>query len=298
MTSNPRYNKEFLESLIKNKVEESLNLDYKSAKSLDNTQSCSVEISKDVSALANSDGGIIVYGISEDAEKRHFPRGIDPIDRMQFSKERLEQIINSNIRPRIDRLNIYPITISDLMVVYVVEVDKSETAHQAADKRYYKRYNFQSVSMEDYEIRDIMNRQRHPKLELTFRLDLREFPTLMVYVNNIGVVLAKYVKVKIRLPRKLIISQQEGVMIDSHTIEFTAANVVREMVDNHSTIVRFWPSRYEPILPQAKLQVLEIKLALQAEQILQEDMVSWEILCDNSNPMYGSTSFADIWGMR
>jgi len=30
--------------------------------------------------------------------------------------------------------------------------------HQAYDHRYYKRYNFQSIPMEDYEVRDLMRR--------------------------------------------------------------------------------------------------------------------------------------------
>ena len=41
----------------------------------------------------------------------------------------------------------------------VVEIPKSLTAHQARDLRYYRRYNFESVAMVDYEIRDVMNRQ-------------------------------------------------------------------------------------------------------------------------------------------
>jgi hypothetical protein len=47
----------------------------------------------------------------------------------------------------------------------------SRAPHQAADKRYYKRYNFQSVPMEDYEIRDILRRASTPDLWLNFRFD-------------------------------------------------------------------------------------------------------------------------------
>ena len=72
------YNKEYLLSLIENKVEESLNLEYKSAKALDRTAKATSEISKDVSAMANSHGGVIIYGISENDELRHFPKEIDP----------------------------------------------------------------------------------------------------------------------------------------------------------------------------------------------------------------------------
>ncbi|MEM7799577.1 MAG: hypothetical protein AAF633_10335, partial [Chloroflexota bacterium] len=33
------------------------------------------------------------------------------------------------------------------------------------NKRYYKRFNFESVPMEDYEIRDVLNRDSHPRVE-------------------------------------------------------------------------------------------------------------------------------------
>jgi len=42
---------------------------------------------------------------------------------------------------------------------YVISVPKSQTGpHQAPDGKYYKRFNFQSVPMHDYEIRDVMRR--------------------------------------------------------------------------------------------------------------------------------------------
>jgi hypothetical protein len=43
-------------------------------------------------------------------------------------------------------------------VVYVIEIPKSTTAHQNSDKKYYRRYNFQSIPMDDWEIKDIINR--------------------------------------------------------------------------------------------------------------------------------------------
>jgi hypothetical protein len=37
----------------------------------------------------------------------------------------------------------------------------------AADNRYYKRYNFQSIPMEDYEVRDLARRAEAPDLRTT-----------------------------------------------------------------------------------------------------------------------------------
>ena len=70
------------------------------------------EITKDVSAFANSAGGVLIYGIAEppDRAERHKPGRPDPICRANFSKEWLEQIIQS-IQPRIDGVNIIPVEI-------------------------------------------------------------------------------------------------------------------------------------------------------------------------------------------
>ncbi|MBX9809392.1 ATP-binding protein [Candidatus Gracilibacteria bacterium] len=197
------YSEEELQNIINTKIEENLHLEYKSAGSLEGTDSKKLEISKDVSAFANSDGGIIIYGIKEFSEKdkKHLPEKITPIDRSLIPKEWLEQVINSNIQPKIDGLIIKPISLNANTneVAYVVEIPKSNTVHQSGNKTYYKRRNFIVDTMEDYEIRDVMNRLSSPKLELIlinermkFSGDILEFP---IIINNYSLLLARDVKV-------------------------------------------------------------------------------------------------------
>jgi len=52
-----------INAMISNKVMESVHLDYKAGKAFNNKKIG--EISKDVSAFANSDGGCIIYDITE-----------------------------------------------------------------------------------------------------------------------------------------------------------------------------------------------------------------------------------------
>lgn len=286
------YNIEYLNSLLKNRVEESLNLNYKAAMALDKQSSKTTEISKDISSMANSDGGIIIYGIKEDVEQKYVPSEIDPINRKNFPKEWLEQIINDKIRPRIDKVTIHPIPITDEGVVYVVEIEKSDTAHQADDKRYYKRFNFQSIPMYDYEIRDILNRQKYPKLELSFELT-NDFKTLVVYVLNVGSVFANYVNIKVRLPDKIVVDRPEGIRrkIDN-MVEISAANTVRELIDNYSSFAKYWPSRYEPILSQTKFKLIEIML--HHSPFNHQNTIEWDIYCDNATPVYGSCRLSSL----
>jgi hypothetical protein len=157
-------------SLVQNAVKESLELDYKRCDSLQKTDGKKNELSKDVSAFTNSAGGTIVYGMVEDG---HVPTKLDAgFDQAEITKEWIEQVINSNIQPRIDTILINQLELHKThpgRVVYVVEIPQSVRGpHQAADHRYYKRFNFESVPMEDYEIRDVMRRASAPDLRCRF----------------------------------------------------------------------------------------------------------------------------------
>src|ERR1035438_8399342 len=118
-------NKSDLLNLIENKIEENISLEYKAADALLITDFKKKEIAKDVSAMANASGGIIIYGIKEfdEPDKKHLPEKITPIDRIQISKEWLEQVIDSNISPKIQGLLIHPVQIETTNeVVYIVEI--------------------------------------------------------------------------------------------------------------------------------------------------------------------------------
>ena len=179
-----------LNQLIVDGVEEDVHLDYKASDAIAKTDGKRNEIAKDVSAFANSDGGIIIYGISEhnDPTKQHLPESINAVDRTLFSKEWLEQVINSKVRPRISEIIIKPIDIPAVNngVVYVVQIPKSHTPHQAADKRYYKRFNFESVPMEDYEINDIRNRKQYYKPLISIDYEIATSHMVYLTVTNVG----------------------------------------------------------------------------------------------------------------
>ncbi len=156
-------------SLVNNKVCESTTLDYKACDALAKIEGKKKDISKDVSAFANSAGGTIVYGVSENAA--HEPEAIDsgygPTD---ISGEWLEQVINTNVERRIDRVIINTVLLHKThpgKVLYVVYVPESKLApHMASDGRFYRRFNFQSVPMKEYEVRNLMRREFYPSRDI------------------------------------------------------------------------------------------------------------------------------------
>lgn len=161
-----KYNFVDVENLINNCAEESINLEFKSAGALARSDDKRREISKDVSAFANSAGGIIIYGINE---KNHKADSFSFINGDEFSKEWLEQVINSGIQRHIDRLSIFPIRKEGdiAKTIYLVKIPYSySTPHISKDKRYYKRFNFESVAMEEYEVRQLYDRKGKSKLSI------------------------------------------------------------------------------------------------------------------------------------
>ena len=140
-----------LEKMISGQVQESLHLDYKRSMAVSNKNR--TEIAKDVSSFANSDGGIIVYGIEEE---KHLPIRIDDgIDHdIHKPREWFENVIHGNMAPRLDGIVIAQISLSSDRSAYAIEIPKSYRGpHQErGSRRYYRRYNFKAEPMEDYEI--------------------------------------------------------------------------------------------------------------------------------------------------
>lgn len=199
--------------LIRIKQEEGLQLDFKRAESLDSADKKKMEISKDVSAFANSAGGAIIYGMAESGSQPHYAEKLSPIEPSAYSKEWLEQVINSRIQPRIQGLVINSATLNSShpgKCAYIVCIPQSTTAHQASDHRYYKRHNFESVAMEDYEVRQTMDRASRPAYstkvfptQMSDR-DGRRFFELGCTIQNISEILGRDVSAVLYLPKHII----------------------------------------------------------------------------------------------
>jgi len=88
---------------------------------------------------------------------------------------------DGNISPRIHGIKITTIVVENSIpngVLFVVDIPKGQTAHQASDKKYYKRFNFISTAMDDSEIKDIINRQNRTTAYVRFRLKSGNFYTM------------------------------------------------------------------------------------------------------------------------
>ena len=162
-----------VEGFISRKIEENLKLDYKDIRAYSNFE----KLSRDVSAFANSEGGLIMLGVSEEKlgkgkNLKIFPKEITWGDET-LSKERLEDNIIGKIHPRIRELRIVPVREGNgsLRVIFLIDIPQSDNPpHMASDYRYYQRLNFRRVPMEHYTISDFFGRRRKPDLSLNLQL--------------------------------------------------------------------------------------------------------------------------------
>jgi hypothetical protein len=287
------WNEARLLKYIESEIEESLTLEYKSAEALDRFETKKKEITKDVSAMANSAGGVIVYGIAEysHGDRRHLPERLTPVDRRAYPREWVEQIIQA-IRPRIDNIVIHTVNLSsgENDVAYVIEIPQSHTAHQASDHRYYKRFNFQAVPMEDYEIRDVMFREQTPNIVLNFLVEItRERQNLVVQARNNGSAFAQYVAVFLDVPVAVLekIEHKMNVKDGGRFYRHRLTNLNQEYGDE----------QFKSSFPLLRSMAMRWKIPLNAgfENLRGENLaLKWKLYADNAIPQEGRILLREI----
>ena len=149
-----------IKALWNNNVRETINLEFKTE-----LDSNSNEIAKDISAMSNAEGGIIIYGIKEDKNgaASHSSGGIE----INKQDERIQQIVNSSIFPEL-QVKIEVISTQDNLGnvmpnrgFIIVRIPKSELQiHQVGTTaRYYARnttvttpYRFEPIKLTERDI--------------------------------------------------------------------------------------------------------------------------------------------------
>lgn len=290
-----------IKNFISSEIEESLTLEYKAGEALGRSEYQKQEITKDVSAMANSAGGLLIYGIAEynNPDKRHLPEKIMPVNRTDFPREWLEQVINS-IRPRIDGILIHSVNLNsgENEVVYIVEIPQSHTAHQAGNQRYYKRFNFQSVPMEDYEIRDVMFREQMPDVNIKFLIEAKDSfnengklvgaeYNLIVQAKNNGSAFARYVACFVDVPVKSLVNieNKRSIKDGGKYYRHRLTNLNQEYADEV----------FKANFPLLRSMTMSWKIPLKENFTnLQNWTIKWKVYADNALPKEGKIKFGEI----
>jgi len=150
--------REDIEFFVSQKVEEHMNLDYKHIKAYKDAD----DLAKHISSFANSDGGLIVLGVSQNEIKdengkttKIYPKKAT-WGEVSLDKESLEQKLMTRIKPLINGLIIKPIRNEKDEVIFLIDIPKSGLApHMSFDNKYHSRTNFGTRAMEHYEVANL-----------------------------------------------------------------------------------------------------------------------------------------------
>jgi len=192
-----------LRRLITEKVKEDLHLEFKQKNNRSHPQledSDSSQFSRALSGLANSDGGVLVWGIETDKQER--AKTLKAIsDAHTFNAVLKKSLLNST-QPIVDRVLIDVIEGtkkdgSGFIKCLIPSSDKAPHRAMLAAREYFKRTTEGFYRLEHFDLEDMFGRRPHPSL--TAHLELRPRPgddpheELHFAFINVGRGIAKYV---------------------------------------------------------------------------------------------------------
>ena len=257
-----------IKSFVDNSLEEDINIDFKAGLALSKDKRD--EITKDVAAFANADGGIIVYGVSE---KDHVASGFSFVDATKFTKEWLDQVINTGVKRNIPGIKIFPVRENDgndfTKTVYVVQIPLSiDAPHMNREKKYYRRLNTTTVLMEEYEVRRQYLYERKAKSKMDFlpvsfllkdtHLSICKF-YLKIDITNCGETVIDKYKVNIYL-------QSDAFF---RNIDFLPSSFIqnKSFTNKEDSSVKFSSDRMITLFPGEGQNIFYLFIAIKSEEL-------------------------------
>ena len=156
-----------LQRLIDDAVCESLYLDYKQALSLDDKDQ-KKEFLRDITAFANAEGGLLIYGIQEERDAQNKPTGIPeampgiPLANRDAQLLKIEHIMKDGIDERLPRYELETVDLGNGNHVLMIRVPASLRApHMVTsdgERRFHIRANRGKQDMSTAQIRDTVLR--------------------------------------------------------------------------------------------------------------------------------------------
>jgi len=176
--------------------------------------------SKALSGFANSEGGLLVWGVvatevKGDSESADVAREARPVTPLRTFHAKLNDITYHCTKPTVVGVQnllvpVGPDKDTGFVVTYVpAGANPPYRSEKTCNNHYYRRSGSTFQPMEPYEIRDIVFRFRYPKIDLDFGRDAkREETDLVQYryalrldITNHGPAILKDYMVEITLPR-------------------------------------------------------------------------------------------------
>jgi hypothetical protein len=250
-------------------------------------------ISKTLSGFANSNGGIVIWGIKteENKLKPDVAEKLVPIRELTKFLTLLNRLESESVTPPIAGVVHKKIDLGNDTGYVKTYVPASESApHMAnyADKHYYKRSGGNFYQCEHYDIIDIFSRKKYPKIELLFRIEqvykrsdslvngqaynLERY--LVVWAKNAGNLYVKYLNCFLTLNEAVLhpATYQDKIRLDGGNSNFYYRFLVENKLDK----------AFQPILPEAEYPLTRILLNRDVKMTDDNRLVHYQLHADNA----------------
>jgi hypothetical protein len=283
-------------------------------------------LSRALSALANSGGGALIYGLKNPTAGATGwlvdDGGVDTSYKND-TREWLGNVIPPLVDYELRGFNVYPITPtspnSQIQVgraLYLIDIpDSPDAPHQANDNKYYIRAGGKSVPIGHRLVMDIMGRRQHPQISLDFRIVKRPHAStvsgpepgsvtttshiyfIVVTARNTGRVLAQYVNAFVQAPaglhRRIYGRHPQGEGGPEPYYEYRIRNTIHGSVTEPSQR-KTVESLFNPILPGLTYNwewTLDTELNVSS---CEQQKARWTVYADNAPPNQGEVLVSDI----
>ena len=166
---------EKIEAFVANSQEETLHLEFKRTESADLSRGDRRQLAEVLSGFANSDGGIVVWGIDARRDAVGIDRAVKlhPIDPAGRFLSRLNDVTSDAVSPIVDGVEHRAFGSSGSAGYVATLVPRSDsTPHmgKAGHDRYFKRSGTSFVRLEHFDLEDMFGRRPRPRLRMRWTL--------------------------------------------------------------------------------------------------------------------------------
>ena len=282
-----------VQQLIEDEERESVTLDYKQADRRWN-HTAKEKIAKHVSAFANSEGGILVFGVTCDEADKDKPIGISGLH-PRNGVEDLDRIITAAIRPEIEGWERKKLGDGDQAVLLVYIPASDAGPHQSMKhKQYFHRSGAQSIAMEHYLVQRYFGRYYHPILSITVvepgniramypKKGWTHYFALQFIIENAGKGNSRGCSGHIVLPTEVQVATSHAASFFNAQVEQTRSWKAAVSGPHYFVISR-------DIHPGASFCFFELAVAFQRESLdifAEKPFLRWEIFTEGMVPQKG-----------
>ncbi len=288
-------------------------------------------LSIQISAMANSGGGTIIYGMTDPtdlSERQVDDGGVSLSLKGRNTKEWLEDVIPNLVEFPLSRFSVYALTkdsgspgsAEGRGLIMINVNDSSHAPHQARDGKYYVRVGGKARPAGHRIVSDIFNRGSHAEFEVEFSVysetwipkDPLGMPGLMgretsprrsvklvLTATNNGAVFAQFARIFVSIPERFVSkdnrNEDNAVEIDGMKyFEFGETNQRRDVVGYNMGYPKYGSSWFDPLLPGlSRSWEFSLHPGLRPDRI-GDELVHWSIHADSAPAAEGKAEFRSL----